>query len=137
MLERFYFIFVSKVTDWDKWTNSGFLLGFLILLSASLIACLVFYTWLGRTTIRYASTGKWWLTLLISSIIIFLTTLFSLAQVFKDENGSPDFNQDVWVFTLLNATVYSILIFFILSLFFRYSSVHCSDIPVRRRIIKN
>lgn len=137
MLEQFYFLFEPNHSDWELWNNSGFIYGFIILIGISLLTCIIYYTFYGRRTDRHKSIGKWFLSWFISSLVIFIITVFSIAYgSFENIGGIGDFNLDIWIFSLLNATIYSIFIFFILSLVFRYFSIHYKDTPISRRIFK-
>lgn len=130
MLENFYFLFTPSDTQWEPWIRSGFQLSFIVLLAVNIVFAFVYYVVLGRTNDTFATLGKWLLFLTVDSLIVFGLTLFILGyQVFETTAGFSGFPTDVWIFSLINAVPYSVLIFLISSLLLNKLSLHARYIP--------
>jgi hypothetical protein len=127
-MEHFYFLF-EDLQNWSTWTEIGYTIGFLILLISSLIFNTIYYLFLGRRGMRYATTGKWTLFLFLNFFFVFTLTLITETTYIFELNFREIFPK-LWVFTLINA-VYSLVIFFLLSLIFKRFSVFSKYIPVK------
>lgn len=127
-MEQFYFLF-EDLDNWDTWTEIGYTIGFLILFISSAVFNTIFYLYLGKRTINYATTGKWTLFLFLNFFVVFaLTLIIETTYIFELSFG--EIFPKLWVFTFLNAC-YSLLFFFLLSLVFKRFSVFSKYIPVK------
>ena len=130
-MENFYFLFSKECIyeDLGAW-STGMTFGFLILILISIFFNAVFYLFLGKgKSASFSSIGKWFLFMLINSILIFAVSFSVIAaKVFEVPIGG-DTPTCIWIFSLLNGTIYSIVIYFILSLVFNNFSTHSKFIP--------
>ena len=125
-METFYFLFDNPNRD-PLWWDSGYLIGFLILLFTTILVVTVFYLFLGKRNSRYSKVGKWFLFMFLNSLLIFLMSLTVINyNVFEEPEG---IRPDVWLFSVINATGYAVLFYTAFSLFINNFSIYSKYIP--------
>ncbi len=128
-MQTFYFLFDPGPCFPQFW-DSGYALGFIVLFFCSLIVSAFFYLVLGRTSGKYATYGKWFLYMFINMLLVFILSLVLIAyRVFDVVDGLRDIENCVWIFSVLNGTVYAILFYLIISLILNSLSKHSRYIP--------
>ena len=130
MIEQMYkLVFNSSDDTYQLWIESGYDSGFLILLFSTLVICLLYYLFLGYISAKYATIAKWFISMLISGIIVLTLSVTLIGfSVF----GAPslfDISWEVWRFSLFNM-LYSFFLYFIpLSIVLKYVSRHNRYVP--------
>ncbi|NAS31987.1 hypothetical protein GTQ40_13455 [Flavobacteriaceae bacterium R38] len=128
-MENFYFLF-EDLNNWSVWDEKGYTIGFMILLFSTLIYLTIYYIILGRKGMRFSSMGRWFLFGVFNMLTIFIVTL--LIEGFKvfELPSFNDFFYEIWLFTIIN-TLYSFVLYFILSLVFKRFSIFSKFYPVK------
>ncbi len=127
-MENFYFLF-EDLDNWDVWDEIGFSIGFIILLTSSLLMNFLYYILLGRKSMRYSTIRKWLLFGVINFIIIFLITLV-VEGITVFELAFGEFFPKIWIFTIINA-LYGFVLYALLSMLFKRFSIFSKFIPVK------
>jgi len=128
-MENFYFLF-EDIENWAIWDDKGYSIGFIILLCLTLLYLTIFYVVLGRQGMRFSSLGKWFLFGVFNMITIFFTTLVIEGFKVFELTSFGDFHYGVWLFAIIN-TLYSFILYFLLSLVFKRFSIFSKFYPVK------
>jgi hypothetical protein len=129
-METFYFLFKPNPNNWGFFYEMGYTSGFIIVFFSSLVISCIFYLGLGRYSGIYAKVGKWFISLLISILIVFILTLVILSsQYFPDVQSIGDIPFDIWIFSILNGTIYTVFWYLIDSIILNNFSLHSRYIP--------
>lgn len=130
-LEYFYFIFSIKEESYNTWIeDNGLMTGFTILFFISALVSAVYYLYIGKKYIQFATLKRWWLFQFINSaLILLLSTILIGKYVFPDVESIFSIPGEVIIFSLLNSTIYSGIVFLIFSLIFNNFSINPRYIP--------
>ncbi len=128
-MDAFYFLFNADAC-FTEFFGGGYAIGFAILFFCSFITTAFFYLVLGRTSGKYATYRKWFLYLFINMLLIFVLSLVILAyRVFDVVDGLSQIPNCVWIFSLLNGTVYAIFFYLVDSIILNNLSKYSRYIP--------
>lgn len=128
-MDTFYFLF-DPGQCFTEFFGGGYAIGFIILFFCSFITTAFFYLVLGRTSGNYATYGKWFLYMFINMFLVFILSLVIIAyRVFDAVDGLSQVPNCVWIFSLLNGTVYAILFYIIDSIILNNLSKYSRYIP--------
>ena len=130
-MESFYFLFDPPQTCLRGFIqDGGFTFGFITLIFSSIFTAGLYYLVLGRIAGRHATFGKWFLFMFFNMILVFTFTAILLSNsVFEIVGGITAVHDCIWFFAILNATVYAIVIYFVISLIFNNLSKYSRFIP--------
>ncbi len=130
-MKEFYFLFNPNPDNFAIWIqDGGFTIGFLILIGLSLLLTIIYYQILGKISGKHAKTPRWFLFMVFNCLAVLIVSAAVLKSKFPA--NSSDFlgiTQDVWFFSLLNGTLYAIVIYFILSLLLNNFSLYSKYVP--------
>lgn len=129
-MEYFYYLFSIKETSYNIWTeDNGLTSGFYILLIVTFFVSAIYYLYFARKYITYAKMKVWWLFVIINSIIIFLLSTFIIGYYIFPYDDLQTIPGEVYLFGILNSTIYAGILFLLFSLFWNNFSVNPRYIP--------
>lgn len=133
-LEHFYFLFPYLDSNYEIWygdgeSYGGWMYGFLILILINVAVSLCYYL-IGRSSSAFSTRGKWLAFFGISATLTFFISAIT-TNYYPFEGIDPIWQAqpDVWIFSLLNGSLYAFVIYLLCSLVFRYLSVHARYTP--------
>ncbi len=128
-MDSFYFLF-NPGPCLGTFMGGGFSYGFIVLIFSSIITAAFFYLVLGRLAGKHATYGKWFVFLFLNLFLIFLFSMLILSNsVFNIVGGLSAIPNCVWIFSILNATLYGAVFYLIFSLLFNNLSKYSRYIP--------
>ncbi len=127
-MEAFYFFF-EDLNNWSVWDEKGYLIGFLILILTTLLFTLIYYLYLGRKNMKYATVGKWFFFGVLNIIVVFIGTLL-IEGITVFNLAFDTFFFEIWLFAIINA-IYAFIFYFIFSLVLKRFSIFPKYIPVK------
>ena len=115
------------------WYKGGFTFGFFILVILTFLGTFIYYVLVGKRTRKYAHLKSWLFSLVSTMFAIFIFTSMILGLNLFEAPSITEIRTDVWTFSLLNSTLYSIAFFFLFSLLFRLYKGNNRSVPIGSR----
>lgn len=140
-MEYFYFLFSIKETSYNIWTeDNGLVTGFIILMLVSSAVSAIYYLVLAKKNIKFATMNWWWLFQFVNTLLVFLLSIVLVGKfVFPESDSFLSIPGEVYIFSILNCTIYSGFFFLVFSLVFNNFSVNPRYVPfniLRKLFIK-
>ena len=129
MCEFFYeLIFTPSYETYQDFVEIGYLTGCFILIIITLLTSGIFYFYFGKISEKYARVGKWFFSLILTILLVFIITVYWISfKIFLIE-GWANIPNELWMFSLVNA-FYAGVLFFLISLLFKQFSSQSYKIP--------